>query len=302
MIKKTLFTFLVLTVVYALFVSKIAPPWWQASQHQWQGNVIKAQRFMYRSVDSPAVLVGSSLAFRLLNDSLPGIDNLAFSGQSIYEGLTLLEHKKELPKLILLETNLALRPGNEEFTSSILFPLSSYFRREIPALREENQPLGVAGLQLNNHLLKPMIDGWKQGLLTNGPVSTNPGGGLFGEMLALKAKEYSTPTDPTLLKKSFDELQQRVTLLEKRGTRVVFFEMPINYQLEGLAKPSQVRDTFHWYFPLSVYISPPPDIPFHTTDGLHLRYKEAAFYSGYLRQELVKRGLMPKSVASITHF
>jgi hypothetical protein len=290
MIKRILIVTVILFILYSAFVGFVAPTWWTASQHQWQDNVIKAEKFIYDTDSAENVIIGSSLSCRLAADSLPGVYNLSFAGQSIYDGLSILSHKKQVPKNIFIEMNVVLRKENEDFTSVLNSPVLYYPKKIIPSLRNDKQPLGVLGLQLNNRIVRKTIIKLKSFI----PGSQNERDTkleqqkMLQKLLDLKLQSYSKAPDPVLLAECFNRLKKDVTALEARGAHVVFFEMPVNYQLNSLEMATVIRETFYEKFPAPAYeyIAFPDSVSYETTDGMHLNKQEALSYTGYLRSRM----------------
>ena len=145
MIKKTLFVFVLLMLLYIGWI-RMVMPLNKVVQHQWQDNEIKAQNFLYQEgANSKNVIVGSSLSCRILADSLAGFTNLALNGQSIFDGLNIITHKKDLPEKVFIEMNVVIRGENKTFTDNLFNPVLFTMREDIPALRDGYQPLGLAG-------------------------------------------------------------------------------------------------------------------------------------------------------------
>ena len=213
MIKRIISLTIILFITYSFFVISIAPKWWHASQHQWQDNIIKAQNFVYSNTDSfNNILIGSSLSCLLVMDSLPKTYNLAFGGQSIFDGLSVLNHTNRIPKNIFIEMNFPLRLENENFTSSINSPLSYYPKKIFSSLREEKQPLGILGMQINHRITEPLLGRIKSFFYSN----KLPEGGkrekennMFNKLLQLQIATYVKVPDKQLLKECFDNLKKK---------------------------------------------------------------------------------------------
>jgi len=144
MIKKALIAALVFLLLHAILFrgSRRHPEY--AAQNQWQANIIKAQTLLYHEGDPiQNVIVGSSLAFRLVNSNLPGFYNLSFGGLSINDGLNTLTHAGTLPKNVFVEMNMPLREESAGFASALYSPILYNCRRVFPSLRAENQPAGI---------------------------------------------------------------------------------------------------------------------------------------------------------------
>jgi hypothetical protein len=289
MIKKTLIAALAIFILYTLFVAFFAPKWWFASQHQWQSNIIKAQKFIYNDTDSfDNIIVGSSISCRLVMDSLPNTYNLSFSGQSIFDGLELLSHKNKFPKNIFIEINFVLRPENKNFTSSLNSPILYYPKKFLPSLREDKQPIAIIGEQLSVHFTSNIIGktksifGFTQKQTTNKNNHT-----FFDKMLKKEMENYSTLPDSSLLIKSFSDLEIYVKALEEKEVNIIFFEMPVNSQLTDLPRAKLIRSTFFEYFPKAkyTYIPMQDSVQYKTTDGIHLNKEEALRYTLYLKNK-----------------
>ncbi len=291
MIKKTLVVGTVFFVIYTIFTFSIMPDKY-VSQHQWQSNIITAQKYMYDDMDSYSnVIIGSSLSNRLVIDSLPKTYNLSFSGQSIYDGLDILSHKTNLPKNIFIEMNIALRAKDENFASAVFSPILYYPRKMLPSLRDGKQPIGILGGITSSIITRPFIEGLKNIFQLNEESTTNVNKKeLFSKMLLLEIKNYSQCPSQKTINGSFDSLDKLVSQLENRGVNIVFFEIPVNSKLNNLPRAKTIRTAFYNNFPSSTYtyISMPDSLKFETTDGLHLNEDEALKYTMYLRSKLSK--------------
>jgi hypothetical protein len=290
MLKKICLVAVLLFISYAVFVSSFAPKWWSASQNQWQANIIKAQKFICGNTDTvEKVIVGTSLSYRLVMDSLPGTYNLSFSGQSIYDGLNILVHKEKIPT-IFIEMNVALFKENEDFTSALSSPVLFYPKKEIRALREDKQPIAIIGNKMSVDFMDHFIMKCKYFFHLQPQQSGEQANGneLFEKMLQLQVKEYSKIPDHQLVMECFNELERYIRILEQMGTRIVFFEMPVNKQLKQLPKAKMIRETFYNKFPEGkyMYIPMPDSIAFKTTDGVHLDEQEALTYTRYLKSKI----------------
>ena len=99
LIEKSVLCCVMLLIGYSLLLKCL--PQLSASQHQWQSNLIKAEKYLYDD-HQPAknAIVGSSVSERLVMESMPGFENLAFSGLGVLDGLDLLRYKDHLPASI----------------------------------------------------------------------------------------------------------------------------------------------------------------------------------------------------------
>ncbi|HEY4799760.1 MAG TPA: hypothetical protein VII99_11835 [Bacteroidia bacterium] len=258
------------------------------SQSQWQGNIIKAQSYLYDTVTPGNLLVGSSLAAELIPDSMPGICNLAFSGQSIYDGIRLAEFKKQYPKNIFIEMNVAFKKEDKNFTSLLCGPLPFYLKKQFPQMREQSQPVSLLGVVFTVKLFSA-IDHFFHKPTPAASSEMNEPNALFTELLNAQKKAYSEPLPEDFTTGGFAELKQQVNRLAEHHTKIIFFEMPVDTSLRNLPRAKKLREMFYQAFPPSNfnYILPTPDVC-ETKDGVHLSYAEAQHFSAYINDRIKK--------------
>jgi hypothetical protein len=278
MIKKTFIAAIIFFALHALFV-RILPI--SNSQHQWQDNIVKAQHFIYSKDTIQNIIIGSSLSNRLIMDSLPDYYNFSLQGQSIYEGLHILSKLDRIPPKIYIEMNIILGKENEDFVSSLYSPILYTARKLLPSLKDEYQPVGQIGKLMINFLSKINPN---SSLLQKPSIS----GDLFNMMLQHKIDQYSTVPDKELLNNRFSIIQKYVNELEKRGSKVIFFEMPLNEKLYTLVTPVMIREYFYKTFPFEKYnyIKISDYNGYVTRDGIHLEPEEALRYTLYFKSQL----------------
>ena len=152
MIRKSFLVAAILLLFHMLYIRVSRYPDY-LSQHQWQGNVIKAQKYLYGK-NVKYIIVGSSLSNLLLKDSLPEFANLAFAGQSIYDGFEIVKRKSIQPAFLFIETNFVLREPNEKFVSSIIADAPYFLNEKVPSLRDQFQPVSMLG----NKIILPFVN------------------------------------------------------------------------------------------------------------------------------------------------
>src|SRR5215475_14349963 len=78
------------------------------------GALLTLNRYVKEPIPD-VVLVGSSLTFRLSEEyfETPRLRNLALAGGSPLTGLEIVAHQSQIPKIILVETNVLSRPADE---------------------------------------------------------------------------------------------------------------------------------------------------------------------------------------------
>ena len=288
MIKRTLITALLILVTYLIAVPLLLPTV-QVEQHQLQENKIKAQNFIYNESDTiENVIVGSSLAARILTDSLDRFYNLSFSGLSTFEGLRIILEKEHLPKNIFIETNMILRGEDMEFTTSLFSPYTYYSQSYLPALRTGKEPLAIV-IETAQKIVKGKPDeNNKRNKGKNPSQDISASDPLFKKVLAGHISNYSNKPDSIRLHNSMEKLKELVEMLRERNVNVVFFEMPVDSSLCGLPLFSALRETIHQTFPKNEYhyIEQPACGNYITTDGLHLPSLDAIKYTHYFKNKI----------------
>ena len=286
MVKKAIVTCLALFVLYSVFVITIKPWWWKAAQHQWQNNKVSAQNVFYADSAYSSIIVGSSMSERVHIDSAPGIYNLALSGLSIFDGLNVITRSNKYPKKVFVEINVITRDTNQDFSSSMFSPVLMPLRKYFVALRERNQPIAALGTRLYNH-----VSDWTDVHLKPAPKSKAAEvnrKSIYTTNLAMHKKEYNSIPDVTLLHNNFELLHQYLAQLEAHNVQVIFFEMPVDNQLQEMPMPKAVRKAFLQQFPKDKYryIFLPDSVAFETVDGIHLTADGARQYSAYFKQNM----------------
>lgn len=287
MIKKSIILCISLFLIYTLFIYFLAPKWWTASQHQWQENIVKAQQFLYNKKETfQNIIIGSSLSSRLIMDSIPETYNLSFAGQSIFDGLNIVCNSNKSIKNVFIEINVVDRAENKNFTSS-LNSILYYPKKKLISLRDDKQPIAVMGYQFSFRVTEKIIRKIKS-FLGLSIKKENKIDNFFSKLLKLEINDYSKPPSQSLLKESFINLKNYVSILEKKNTNIIFFEMPVNQNLTYLSKATTIRNSFYRNFPKSKYkyIKLPDTIKFVTGDGVHLTVEESLIYTSYLKKNM----------------
>jgi hypothetical protein len=271
MIRKSLLIFIVFFGAFSLFLF-LHKSEWKSAQYQSQDNVIKAQRYLYNDdTTSHGVIIGSSLTEKLLMDSLPGISNLAMGGLGVFDGLHILLKKEQLPKIVFIETNYFFKAEYESFINSFDSRAGNYVKTNLPALRDENQPVGIVKHYLKVRFMAQNAED-SRSMQQEDPNEKVLSGEVFSKFLALQQNEYNHP-DTSLIKKSLEHLNKYVQEINKKGSRVCFLEMPVNPTLKNLPLANLVRSSLAAQFsnnPQVSFIKCPVSGVFNTTDGIHL--------------------------------
>ena len=293
MVKKSVLVFVLLLAAYNLFV--VFHPMVGSSQHQWQDNVIKAQKYIYDQSDTLSdVMVGTSHSCVFVMDSLPSFCNLSFGGLSIFDGLSIIKKKDRLPKSIYIETNVLLRQESDQFTASLFEPIPYYLAMHLACLRADKQPFAVFISYLNAFINRSIFfSGPKQTQVSLGslPSPIFMRDDFFTKMLRIQVEDYSKIPDKKQLSEKLALLERYVHYFSSKGVKVYFYEMPVNRVLEKLPKALVIREEMHKVFPPDVYNYLTTDTTsYKTIDGIHLNKTEAIRYTRFFRSgvELAK--------------
>ena len=269
MIKRSILCFAVLFGIHLVIV--LLNPMVGMATHQWQDNVIKAQQFIYAE-KSDTVMVGTSLSARIIRDSIPTVKSVSFGGCAVEDGLRIILSKGDLPRFILAETNLFFLDGNPELVSKMIEGVMPMLRRWIPSLREQYQPICMLASMMAS------------------AADINPQAGtstvdmdLLNESIEHHIK-YDWQMPEPQAETRMGDMKRLVEMFEAKGTRVLFFEMPVNERLTHLKRYDQTRELMQKTFPADRYTYLPFDTTrYVTTDGEHLDYEGQQVFSHYFK-------------------
>lgn len=310
MAKKILTYCLILFALYNLFLvivvpSKLTP------QSNYDFNVVKAQEYLRNATKYKAIIVGSSLGNRIdqeiFNDDY---GFLTFSGYGSGDGLEIVKQSGQHPEVIFIETNILERVMNKSFTEDVLNLAFVNLNSTVPSVNRKNKPSSVAHKSLayfvygfrnqfrqdHDKRKKPLeVQESPQKVLKKANSKSdnqkvpnlNTAANAHFRVIEAKMK-IEIPDD--LLEEALEQLKDYVNYFESNGTKVVFYEMPIEKDLINLAKPSQVRDIFLSNFPKTKYnyIIADSDFKVKSNDGIHLIGSSITEYSIFFRSESSK--------------
>ncbi|MCB9033312.1 MAG: hypothetical protein H6553_05705 [Chitinophagales bacterium] len=296
MIRKTIIFTIFLLLTWSIFLRYNS---FSISQHQWQANIVNAEKFIYDTDSFDNVIVGSSLAQRLQMDSLPNFYNLSLSGQCIFDGLNIIKNKNKLPKNIYIEINVINREENKNFNEIISSPILNVLKKNFLIFRTDKHPLSYVENRffypVTNFILDILHYGLKNriklffDLKNKENIADNS---VFYKMLNLQINYYSEKTDTMKMDKLFNKLKNNIEFLESKGSKVIFFEMPVNPKLVQLTRACYLRNRIANDFPNNLFIKLPSNIKLYkTSDGVHLTPNEAKIYSDYLKDKIISLSL-----------
>lgn len=285
MVKKTLIVTSILFLSYTLFVSFLAPKWWKGIGNDIQTRSTKVENFLYNTnISNKNIILGTSLANRIIMDSIKNTYNLSLSSLGVFDGLYILSLKKEMPKFLFIEMNYFTKEPNESFTNKFSNP-TLFIKKHIISLQEDKQPLVIFGNLLSEKCFKPSKS--SKALMKKNKNDSLKDLTILNELLSRQKDIYNVIPSDSILASSLDKLEQILKEYQLKGTKIVFFEVPVNYTLINSPYSIAIRNCFYKKFPKSAYkyIDLPENIKFISSDGLHLSSDEAKIYSSYFAKQ-----------------
>lgn len=297
MIKKTLLSFFIIFMTYTIIVTYVVDRHKFVSEHQWQDNQIKAQEYLYSNTDSVQnIIVGSSLADRLVAGYLPDIYNLSMGGLGAFDGLQTITKKGVYPKAVFIEMNKLDRKASTDFTTSLNNPIMTFLRKYFISIRDGKQPMGFIAIPYGEkvtayglYLAQTAVHTIAGEIITRKDEASKDVD-MVAKILPRLIKEESEIPNASDLERDAQNLKLYVDILEKNNVKIVFFEMPIHHELCGLNKSTAIRNQFYKTFPRDKYqyIDMPNCNDYKTTDGLHLDKTSAEKYTFFFKDQMEK--------------
>ncbi len=278
LILKSLGFFVLLFASYVILVPLFFPGG-GVSQSQWQRNIIKAQRYIYRNTDIDSVVVGTSLSARIRKDLMPEeFFNMSFTGGSIFSGLEVIKRSNRYPDVLFIETNLLMMPIDTSFMDGLFTPLIYSLRDYVPALRMEYQPVSFVQPKLQK-LIVPFVN--------QKPESKK---NMFDVILPMQQKGYAQKPDAKMFAERLEMLHSAVCSLLSEGVVPVFLEMPVHQSLVDSPKANFTRTALLRIFPPESYpwLAIPDSDQYETSDGHHLDEQSAEDFTIFLRSQLAQ--------------
>ena len=289
MIRKSLITCLCCFIIYSLFLVFFKEGK-KTGQYQYQENIIKAERYLYAAKPYRCVMTGSSLSDKMLVDSLPGMYSLSLPGLHPLDGIHVIESGKYLPDTVFIETNFFFGPEDKSFTGHFNSKFRNTLKRELPALLESNQPVGIARYFISSLFHKEKKAESERVIKNEISIPQS----VFSRLLRGKQEAYQV-IDSAAVDSGLSVLSGAVESLTSRGCKVCFFEMPISPELEELPMPVYIRQSIEKRFGKMAntgFIRLPASHDYKTLDGIHLNEYGAREYTRYFKSELKRPGLI----------
>lgn len=277
MIRYSIITFIVLFAGFNIYL-RVSNKEFNTPQYQYQGNVMGAQKYIYGTKLPEQVMIGTSLSAVVPTDSLQGLYKLSMPGLSMMDGLEILKKRAEFPKKVFIEINYFLKPETASFQSLFNSPVNNKIKKELPAMKEENQPVSILMDKLRNRS-KPAA-----GMpAVNDTVARD----VFEGLLKGQFELYTQSIDRNQLNNVLIKIEQDVMAMINQGSEVCFFEMPVDSSLEVLPRTLTIRGAIKNRFKghPHIHFIPVPEGEFRTKDGIHLIERDAWKFASYFKRE-----------------
>jgi hypothetical protein len=277
MIRYSIITFIILFAGFNIYL-RVGHKEFSTPQYQYQGNVMGAQKYIYGAKLPESVMIGTSLSAVMPMDSLQEIYKLSMPGLSMMDGMEILKRRSDYPKRVFIEINFFLKPETASFQALFSSSLNNKIKVELPAMKEENQPVSILMDRLRSRH-KPVA----VAPVENDTVARD----VFESLLEEQFKAYTVSIDSNQLNNSLKKMEEDVTFLVSQGSEVCFFEMPVDSSLERLPRTHAIRSAITNRFKgrPHIYYIPVPEGTFRTKDGIHLIEKEAWRFASYFKKE-----------------
>ena len=205
------------------------------------GTLITLNRYVREPIPD-VVLVGSSLTFRLKEEyfTTPRLRNLALAGGSPVTGLEIVANQPRLPRVILVEANVLSRSTDAALVVK--------YSRADDARPLFFRPIRFAVAAYENRLHAALNHAQVSSSLRQ--LLNQPPSDFDNHVYVDRGLEQWNADDPTAaVQMNVTRFAQLIPAIERRGARVLFFELPCSAQLERSRFAKITREIVHTAFP-----------------------------------------------------
>jgi len=259
-----------------------------------QGNIVKAQRYVYQDdSDLKMVMVGSSLAANLNEKYIgEGVKSVALGGRSSQTGLEIVKRSNSKPRVVLVEINdTIIRKIDSELLDSLYHPIFYWMRQYLPMLREEYRPVSVFINSLKSRSQR------NKELMSREALDSLEGRNVTPELTQKAIQDtvdiQSTPLsekDAKNMKEEADLMKNQIAEIKKNtGAKVVLFDIPLESRVNATLRMKQVRELAKKLFPPDRFewLPPPKEREWRTNDAIHLIRSDARDFAEFLRDNTI---------------
>jgi len=247
------------------------------------GTLITLNRYLQEPTPD-VVLVGSSITYRLLEEyfSRTRLRNLALAGGSPETGLAIVAQQKQLPKIVLIETNVLSRPVDRAL-------VERFMGKEHSDLFLRPVRMAVAAYERWNHAPP---DPARMRAAQDDLLKQPPSGFDNRAYLEVAVQQMNTDDLEAGTRRSVVGIRQLIAELERRGAQVLLMTVPVAPEIEQTRVERMTREVAREAFPdrnawLSIEV-PPGELRWR--DGVHLDERSAIIVARAIEQALIARG------------
>jgi hypothetical protein len=259
-----------------------------------QGNIVKAQRYVYQDdSDLKMVMVGSSLAANLNEKYIgEGVKSVALGGRSSQTGLEIVKRSNSKPRVVLVEINdTIIRKIDSELLDSLYHPIFYWMRQYLPMLREEYRPVSVFinSLKSRSQRNKELMSREALDSLEGRNVTPELTQKAIQDTVDIQSKPLSEK-DAKNMKEEADLIKNQIAEIKKNtGAKVVLFDIPRESRVNATLRIKQVGELAKKLFPSDRFewLPFPKDREWRTNDGTHLIRSDARDFAEFLRDNTI---------------
>jgi len=259
-----------------------------------QGNIVKAQRYVYQDdSDLKMVMVGSSLAANLNEKYIgEGVKSVALGGRSSQTGLEIVKRSNSKPRVVLVEINdTIIRKIDSELLDSLYHPIFYWMRQYLPMLREEYRPVSVFinSLKSRSQRNKELMSREALDSLEGRNVTPELTQKTIQDTVDTQSKPLSEK-DAKNMKEEADLMKNQIAEIKKNtGAKVVLFDIPLESRVNATLRMKQVRELAKKLFPPDRFewLPPPKEREWRTNDAIHLIRSDARDFAEFLRDNTI---------------
>jgi len=259
-----------------------------------QGNIVKAQRYVYQDdSDLKMVMVGSSLAANLNEKYIgEGVKSVALGGRSSQTGLEIVKRSNSKPRVVLVEINdTIIRKIDSELLDSLYHPIFYWMRQYLPMLREEYRPVSVFinSLKSRSQRNKELMSREALDSLEGRNVTPELTQKTIQDTVDTQSKPLSEK-DAKNMKEEADLMKNQIAEIKKNtGAKVVLFDIPLESRVNATLSMKQVRELAKKLFPPDRFewLPPPKEREWRTNDAIHLIRSDARDFAEFLRDNTI---------------
>ena len=247
------------------------------------GSLVTLNRY----VQEPApdvVLVGSSITWRLKEEyfSMAGVRNLALAGGSPVTSLEIVAKQRQLPKHVLIETNVLSRPVDRAL-------VERFMRQDHPEAFLRPVRTAIAVYEAWNHA--PPDPARVRALLEH--LLSQPPSAYGNRVYVERAVQQMNAEDPAAIARANVVLiKQLIAEIERRGAQARLIAVPLAPEIEATKAAQVTREIVRAAFPdREAWL--PIDVPpaeLRWADGVHLDERSALMVARAIGQGLTALG------------